>query len=321
MANSTTSFNPSVMMLGFGEMTSIKYLYCVLVIIWYVMIILCNSAVIAVIILCKTLQKPMYIFIFTLCLNGLYGSFAFYPSLFINLLQDVQTISYVGCIVQDFAINTYVGCETAILAVMGFDRYVSICNPLRYNTIMALTTVYKLITTVWMYPFILITIHVLLTIRLPLCESTILKIYCDNWSIVRLSCVNTGLNNIYGIFVMIAILLIMPLLVFISYAEILRECVRSSKDFRSKALQTCAPHLISITNFLVDVLFEVTVYRFTPTNLPYALRVFMSVNFLVVPPLLNPLIYGFKMQEIRIKIFNIFLQKTSQLKWLPPDSP
>ncbi|KAG8432033.1 hypothetical protein GDO86_019939 [Hymenochirus boettgeri] len=315
MTNSTTSFHPSAMMLGFGEMTSIKYLYCALAIVWYVMIILCNSAVIAIVILYKTLQKPMYIFISTLCLNGLYGSFAFYPNLFINLLQDVQTISYVGCIVQDFAINTYVCCEMTILAVMGLDRYVSICNPLRYNTIMSLTTVYKLIATVWMYPFILITIHIILTIRLPLCDSVILKIYCDNWSVVRLSCVDTTVNNIYGIFIIVSTLVTMPLLVFISYVEILRVCARSSKDFRSKALQTCAPHLISIMNFLVDTLFEVTLYRFTPTNLPYALRIFTSVNFLVVPPLLNPLIYGFKIPEIRTKIFKIVCQVTFPLKW------
>ncbi|KAG8432037.1 hypothetical protein GDO86_019943 [Hymenochirus boettgeri] len=301
------------MTLGFGEMTSIKYLYCALVIVWYVMIILCNSAVITVVTLHKTLQKPMYIFISTLCLNGLYGSFAFYPSLFINLIQDVQTISYVGCIVQNFALNSYVGCEMTILAVMGFDRYVSICNPLRYNTIMSITTVYKLIAATWLYVFILATIHITLTIRLPLCDSVILKIYCDNWSVVRLSCVDTTLNNAIGLVLMIATFVITPLMVFISYVEILRVCVRSSKDFRSKALQTCAPHLISITNFFVDALFEATLYRLTPTNLPYAYQVFTSVNFLVVPPLLNPLIYSFKVQEIRTKISKL-LQITTPLK-------
>ncbi|KAG8432035.1 hypothetical protein GDO86_019941 [Hymenochirus boettgeri] len=315
MENSTTHFHPSVMTLGFGEMTSIKYLYCALVIVWYLMIILCNNAVIAIVILHKMFQ-PMYIFISTLCFNSLFGSFAFYPSLFINLLQDVQTISYVGCIVQDFVINAYVGCEITILTVMGFDRYVSICNPLRYNTIMSPTTVYKLIATVWMYPLILITIHIILTIRLPLCDSVILKIYCDNWSVVRLSCVDTTVNNIYGIFIIVATLVTMPLLVFISYVEILRVCARSSKDFRSKALQTCAPHLISITNFLVDVLFEATLYRFTPTNLPYTLRVFMSVNVLVVPPILNPLIYGFKTHKIRRKMFKLFFQNIIPLKCL-----
>ncbi|KAG8430074.1 hypothetical protein GDO86_018523 [Hymenochirus boettgeri] len=313
MQNSTTSFYPSVIKLGFGEMTSIKYLYCVLVIVWQVLIILFNSAVITVIILNRTLQKPMHIFISTLCFNGLFGSFSFYPSLFINLLQDVQTISYVGCIVQDFAVNIYGECEMTILAVMGFDRYVSICNPLRYNTIMSINTVYKLIAGAWLYSFFLITIHIILTIRLPLCDSVILKIYCDNLSVVRLSCVDTTVNNAYGIFIIVAILVTMPLLVFISYVEILRVCVRSSKDFRSKALQTCAPHLISITNYVVDVLFELILYRFTPTNLPYALRVFMSVNFLVVPPILNPLIYGFKIQEIRTKIFKLVLQKTCLL--------
>ncbi|KAG8429348.1 hypothetical protein GDO86_020432 [Hymenochirus boettgeri] len=312
MQNSTTVSHPLVMTLTFGEMTSIKYLYCVFVLVGYVLINLANSTVIAVIHLCETLQKPMYIFISTLCFNGLYGSFAFYPSLFINLLYKAQTISYVGCILQVFTIHTYGANEMTILTVMGFDRYVSICNPLRYNTIMSMNTVYKLIAGAWLYSFFLTIIHIILTIRLPLCDSVILKIYCDNWSVVRLSCVDTTVNNIYGIFIIVAILVIMPLLVFISYVEILRVCARSSKDFRSKALQTCAPHLISITNYLVDVLFELILYRLTPTNFPYALRVFMSVNFLVVPPLLNPLVYGFKTREIRIKMAKLLLRKLCQ---------
>ncbi|KAG8432041.1 hypothetical protein GDO86_019947 [Hymenochirus boettgeri] len=293
MQNSTTVSHPLVMSLTFGEMTSIKYLYCVFVLVGYVLTILANITVIAVITLHQTLHKPMYIFISTLCFNGLYGSSAFYPSLFINLLYKAQTISYVGCLLQVYAIHTYGTNEITILTVMGFDRYV----------------IYKLIAAAFLYTFFWITIHVILTSRLPLCDSVILKIYCDNWSVVRLSCVDTTVNNAYGILTIVAIPVVMPILIFISYVEILRVCARSSKDFRSKALQTCAPHLISITNYLFDVLFELTLYRYTPTNVPYGFRVFMSLNFLVVPPLLNPLVYGFKIQELRIKMAKHLLRK------------
>ncbi|XP_018097434.2 olfactory receptor 52D1-like [Xenopus laevis] len=294
--------SPSVMTLGFGELTSMRYMYLTLVVWGYLSTVLSNVSVIIVIILHKELQEPMYIFICALCFNGLYGSLAFYPSLFINLLQKVQTISYSSCILQVLAIHTYGGCEITLLAVMALDRYVCICNPLRYNSIMSSAMVYKLIVAAWSYSFILNTIPIMLTVRLPLCDSTILKIYCDNWSVVRLSCIDTTLNNIFGMVAIIALMVVMPSLIFISYIAILRACVKSSKDFRAKALKTCAPHLITITNFIIDVLFELFLYRFTPTAIPYALRVFMSLHFLVAPPLLNPLIYGFKLTEIRIKI-------------------
>ncbi|KAG8432038.1 hypothetical protein GDO86_019944 [Hymenochirus boettgeri] len=304
MQNSTAFSQPLVMILTFGDLTSIKYLYCVFALLGYGVTILANITVIAVILSHYTLQKPMYIFISTLCFNGVYGSSAFYPSLFINLISEVQAISYAGCILQVFAIHSYGCSEMTILCVMGFDRYVSICNPLRYNTIMSLTTVYKLIAAALLYSFFSITIQIITTIKLPLCDSVILKIYCDNWSVVRLSCVDTTMNNLYGSLIIIVILGIMPVLIFISYVQILRVCARSSKDFRSKALQTCAPHLVSLSNYLLDVVFEVILYRYTPTSVPYAPRVFTSVNFLVVPPLLNPLMYGFKLQEIRINIIN-----------------
>ncbi|OCT56841.1 hypothetical protein XELAEV_18004371mg [Xenopus laevis] len=235
-------------------------------------------------------------------------------SVFINLLKEVQTISYGACILQNFAVNTYGGSEMSILVVMAFDRYVSICHPLRYNSIMSLTTVFRLIGTAWLYPFILVSILVLLTVRLPLCGSVILKIYCDNWSVVRLSCIDTAVNNTYGMVCTVAMLVVMPILIVISYIAILRVCAKSSKDFRVKALQTCAPHLIALATFLVDVLFEIFLYRYSPTTLPHALRVFMSIHFLVVPPLLNPLIYGMKIRELRIKIIQLLQRQPFALK-------
>ncbi|KAG8453119.1 hypothetical protein GDO86_004802 [Hymenochirus boettgeri] len=144
-----------MMTLTFGDMTSIKHLYCVFVLVGYVLIILANITVIAVITLHLTLHKPMYILISTLCFNGLYGSSAFYPSLFINLQGDLHTLSYVGCILQVLTILTYGASKMTILTVMGFDRYVSICNPMRYNTMLYHVPNYKLIAAALLYSFFL----------------------------------------------------------------------------------------------------------------------------------------------------------------------
>ncbi|XP_075051262.1 olfactory receptor 52D1-like [Mixophyes fleayi] len=278
-----------------------RYVMLTFTLVGFMMIVLSNCTVITTILLHKSLHEPMYIFISALCVNGLYGSSAVLPSLFINLIYKIQNISYKSCIIQVFCIHTYTFCEITMLAVMAYDRYVCICNPLRYVSIMTLTAALKLMFAAWIHSLILITIHVILTSRLPLCDNVILKIYCDNWSVVRLSCIDTTVNNIFGLFVTIVGLGVKPFLIVLSYFRILKECAKS-KVVRDKAMQTCAPQLISIIIFVTGCIFEVLLYRFVPTRVPYGFRVFMSVEGLVLPPLVNPLLYGLKMKAIKVKI-------------------
>ncbi|XP_069828910.1 olfactory receptor 52D1-like [Dendropsophus ebraccatus] len=303
------TFSPSVLTLNFGELTPVKYFYWVLALMGYILIIFLNGVVIGTVWHHKSLQEPMYIFISALCMNGLYGSSAFFLNILINLLQKNPSISYISCLVQIFGIHTYGACEMTILTSMAYDRYVSICNPLQYNMIMTLSTVFKLLLAAWLYPSTLISILIILTARLPLCGTNIVKMYCDNWSVVRLSCVDTSVNNVYGLFATAAMLVLTALLIAYSYFKIIMVCMKSSKDTKEKALQTCTPHLITIVNFLIDVLFEILLYRFPPTNLPSELRVFMSLQFLVVPPILNPVIYGLKMRAIKSKVKQLLLGK------------
>ncbi|KAG8548763.1 hypothetical protein GDO81_024277 [Engystomops pustulosus] len=287
-------------------MTYTRYIYSVIVLSVYMMIILFNCSVIASVVLNKSLQEPMYLFISVLCINGLYGSSSFFPSLFVDLFFKIDDISYVGCVTQVFCIHTYLGCEMTILTVMAYDRYVCICNPLRYNNIMSFTSVAKLVVLAWMYTIVLVSIHIVLTIRLTLCDRIILKIYCDNWSIVRLSCDDTTVNNGFGLFIASTFIVLMPILIICSYIRILKVCIRSSKDFRAKALQTCTPHIITITNYASNLLFELLMYRFIPSEFPFELRMVMSVQLLAGPPIINPLIYGLKMKEIRIRIVQLY---------------
>lgn len=301
-----TFAQPSVLTLSFGDMTSVRYLYSFVALLIYVMIIFFNCVVITNVLLHKNLQGPMYIFVSTLCLNGIYGTTACLPFLVFNLMNNLKTVTYAGCLTQVFCVHTYAGCEMTILTVMAYDRYVCICNPLRYNSIMTLATVFRLVVWAWSYAVLLVGIHLALTIRLPLCDTVILKVYCDNWSVVRLSCIDVTVNNIYGLFIASTFTAFMPVLIAISYIQILRVCITSSKEFRAKALQTCLPHLVTIGNFASNLFFEILIYRFTPENFNYEFRTIMSVQVIVVPPLLNPLIYGLKVKEMRVKILRTF---------------
>ncbi|XP_018427112.1 PREDICTED: olfactory receptor 51I2-like [Nanorana parkeri] len=300
---------PSVLTLRFGDLKALRYLYCVIAVSVYLSILIFNGIVITTIKQNRSLHEPMYIFISVLCFNGLYGSSSFFLGLFVNLLQETQTISYSSCLAQVFCIHTYGSFEMTILAVMAYDSYVCICNPLRYPSIMTSSTVFKLILGAYLQPVIIFGCQFIFTVRLPLCSSEILKIYCDNWSVVRLSCVDTTLNNYFGIFVTTAMLGVNPLFIFFTYVQIFRVCGKSSKAVRDKSLQTCTLHLISIVTFILDTLFELLLYRYAPEKLPYEFRVIMSLQFLVVPPLLNPFLYGVKMKNIRTKVIGLFQKK------------
>ncbi|XP_068127167.1 olfactory receptor 52B6-like, partial [Hyperolius riggenbachi] len=260
----------------------------------------------------ESLHEPMYIFISALCTNGFYGSTSFFPGLLVNLFSKTNLISYTACMIQIFCMYSYVLNEMTTLTVMAYDRYLCICNPLRYFTIMTSTKAFKWVAAAWVDSFIMIIVHVMLTVRLPLCDNVVLKIYCDNWSVVRLSCIDTTINNVYGFFIAIENLLVKPSLIMLSYIEILKVCIRS-KEARTKAMQTCASQLISTFIFATNCLFEILMYRFGPTEVPYAIRVASSVQFLVVAPLMNPLLYGIKMSAIKLKIVHLFSLKNSEL--------
>eukprot|EP00079_Xenopus_tropicalis_P013325 XP_002941600.3 PREDICTED: putative gustatory receptor clone PTE03 [Xenopus tropicalis] len=305
MLNSTYS-HPSELTLTFVEMAGIKYAYSTLIFLCFAVIAASNCAVVGTIVAHRSLHEPMYILIAALSVNGLYGSAAFFPNLFINLLSKSHTIPYVACIIQMFGLHTYVGCEMAILAVMAYDRYVCICIPLRYNSLMSLYTVLRLIAAAWVYAVVQFTVQLVLTVRLPLCGSVVQKFYCDNWSVVKLSCVDTTANNIYGLFITAVILGLIPGTVLISYLQILRVCVRSSSTHRSKALQTCTPHMMSLTYFVLDLISEALLNRSPANVLPIELRVLISVQVFVIAPFLNPLIYGLKLKEIRVKAKHMF---------------
>ncbi len=139
-----------------------------------------------------------------------------------------------------------------------------------------------------------------LIVSLQLCGNIINKVYCDNHAVVKLACSDTTVNNIYGLSV-VALLIFGPLiLIFYTYAEILKVCFSGSKQIRQKAVSTCMPHLASLLNFAFGACFEIIQSRFDMNSVPNMLRIFLSLYFLTCPPLLNPLMYGVKMSKIRV---------------------
>ncbi|XP_035241979.1 olfactory receptor 8I2-like [Anguilla anguilla] len=297
---------------GFNETVSSKQTYFFLTLLVYLFTVLVNLTLITTIILEKTLHEPMLIFLCNLCINGIFGASTFYPKILVDLSSDLSVTSYEACLAQIFVIYSYVFCEFTTLAMMAYDRYVAICKPLNYHSIITPQRVMKLLLFTWLLSICESVIVVALVARLPLCGFNIEKIYCTAWAVVKLSCVDTTINNVYGSILM-CFHILQAVLILISYVNIIKVSVRSPED-RSKFMQTCLPHLITLTNFLIALVFDIMYARYGPTSRLQALRNFMSLEYLIVPPLLNPLIYGLRLNQIRRRIFRICSQKIHALK-------
>uniref|UniRef100_A0A671VV63 Olfactory receptor n=1 Tax=Sparus aurata TaxID=8175 RepID=A0A671VV63_SPAAU len=296
---------------GLNETNNHRFTLFFLTLLCYCVILLVNISVIVTIIMDKNLHEPMYILICTFCMNGLYGTAGFYPKFLWDLLSPVHVISYSGCLIQAQVIYSFALSELSILSVMAYDRYVAICRPLEYHSVMSKQRLIMLVCYSWMTPFCMKGINVFLTSRLKLCSPYIARLFCLNWIIVKLACfpAETTLNGIVA-YITIVIYVFHGFFIVCSYMYLIKTCVNSIEN-RAKFMQTCVPHLTSLLTFLGTILFDVLNIRFGSKDLPQTLQNFVAIEFLVIPPLMNPLIYGFKLTKIRNRILRVITLKTN----------
>ncbi|XP_036966003.1 olfactory receptor 142-like [Acanthopagrus latus] len=289
-------------LLGLNETNNHRFTLFFLTLLCYCVILLVNISVIVTIIMDKNLHEPMYILICTFCMNALYGTAGFYPKFLWDLLSPVHVISYSGCLVQAQVGGSFVCSELSILSVMAYDRYVAICRPLEYHSVMSKQRLILLVCYSWMTPFCMIGLNSFLMSRLKLCSPYIRKFFCVNWMIVKLACfpVQTTVNSIV-VYINMTIYLIHALFIVLSYMYLIKTCVDSIEN-RAKFMQTCVPHLTSLLIFLVSLLFEIMIMRFNSKDFPQIFKNFVAIESFVIPPLVNPLIYGFKLTKIRNRI-------------------
>ncbi|XP_046903669.1 olfactory receptor 10A6-like [Hypomesus transpacificus] len=307
MENSTLFI--SFVLSAYGNVGLLKYLYFTIMIVLYIAIVFANTMLIVVIFMDRKLHQPMYKFLCSLFINELYGSAAVLPFLMVQVLSDTHVVPAHYCYLQIYILYTYAVIEFCNLAAMAYDRYVSICYPLQYHAIMTSNRVFMIMMVVWIYSFMYITFLMYSSVSLPKCGNIMDKVYCNNYSLVKLACADTTVNNYGGIFgtFLSVVLPVIPIL--FSYIKILRICLRSSKETKQKAISTCTPHLASLTNFFFGCWFEILQSRFDMSHVPAALRIIISLYFLVCQPLFNPVLYGFNLSTIRQQCKTLFLKK------------
>ncbi|XP_038161085.1 olfactory receptor 1D2-like [Cyprinodon tularosa] len=270
----------------------------------YCITILVNISLILIIVLDKALHEPMYILLCAFCINALYGTAGFYPKFLWDLLSPIHVISYSGCLLQVQVLYSFVCSDLSILALMAYDRYLAICCPLEYHSVMSVRRVIMLACSFWLTSFFIIAVAIFLTSRLKLCSPYINRLYCVNWSIVSLACFpNETLINAIVANMTIIIYTTFGFCIVWSYMYIIKICANSLEN-RKKFLQTCVPHLISLSIFMLTILTDLINIRLSSKDLSQTLLNFIAIEFLVFPPLMNPLIYGFKLTKVRRRIID-----------------
>ncbi|XP_056330398.1 olfactory receptor 8-like [Danio aesculapii] len=294
----------------FENLGYIRYALFTTGLILYFVIILFNGLIIITVFWDRTLHQPMYILISCLSVNSVYGTAGFFPRVLIDLLSDTHSISREACFLQSFVIYSYITNENTILMLMALDRFVAISKPLQYHSIITQRFLTLLFLLNWAYSILCIGIAAIFTTGLKMCGNKLWKVFCHNYEIAKLSCVNSIIVNIMGLYVLITTVIIPLSLIIYSYVKILIICQRSSSQFKRKSFQTVVPHIVVLLNFSVSVISEITLSRVVNLNMSVGLSIFVSLEFLLIPPILNPLVYGLSLSDIRKK--NICFRNVSR---------
>ncbi|XP_059389803.1 olfactory receptor 52L1-like [Carassius carassius] len=289
--------NISFILDGYKGIYDKRYIFVVVLSLLYPVMIISNSLLIYVICAERGLHKPMYIFICNLACINLYGGSAVTPFVLTKILTENYQITWLSCLVQIFSLFTYGGCDLTNLTVMAYDRYISICYPLEYEKIVTPAKVAIGVVVSWLLPFVRTTITISITGNLNICGVIIEKVYCDNFSVVKLACSDTLSNNIYGV-VMMSLTILPVFIIFYTYVRIIFICLKLSKTSLVK-FSTCVPHLIALLNFVIGIFFEIFQSRFNMRHVPYTVRVILSLYVLILSPIINPIMYGEVREEQR----------------------
>ncbi len=297
LGNQAVMKNISFILDGYRGIYDQRYIFVVMLSLLYPVMIISNSLLIYIICVERGLHKPMYIFICNLACINLYGGSAVTPFVLTKILTENYQITWLSCLVQIFSIYTYGGCDLTNLTVMAYDRYISICYPLEYEKIVTPTKVAIGVAVSWLLPFVRSTITISITANLNICGVIIEKVYCDNFSVVKLACTDTLSNSIYGV-VMMSLTILLVVIICYTYVRIIFICLKLSKLGRVK-FSTCVPHLIALMNFVMGSCFELFQSRFNMRHVPYTVRVVFSLYVLILSPIINPIMYGVKTKKIK----------------------
>lgn len=282
----------------------------------YITALVGNGVLICVILSQPSLHEPMYIFLSMLASADVLLSTSTMPKTLANFWLGSSHISFDGCLTQMFFIHFLFVADSAILLAMAFDRYVAICSPLRYTTILTRQVIGKIAAATLTRSFIIMFPTIFLLKRLHYCRINVIEhTFCEHMGIAHLSCSDISINVWYGLAAALLSTGLDIILISVSYVHILHVVFRlSSPEARSKALSTCGSHVCVILLFYIPALFSVFAYRFGGKRIPRYVHILLANLYVVIPPMLNPVIYGVRTKQILEGAKQMFANLTKELK-------
>ncbi|XP_039376555.1 olfactory receptor 52B2-like isoform X1 [Mauremys reevesii] len=273
----------------------------------YIVTLFGNSLILFIILTERSLHEPMYLFVSMLAAADLLLSTTTVPKMLAIFWFRAGEISFAACLTQMFFIHGSFIAESAVLLAMAFDRYVAICDPLRYTIILTKSVVGKMGLAVVTRSFCIIFPITFLVKQLKFCRTNLLPhTYCEHLAIARLACDDITVHVWYGIAMAILVIGLDAVLIALSYGLILRAVFQlPSKDARLKALRTCSSHLCVILMFYTPAFFSSFAHRFAH-NIPGYILNLLANRYVLIPPMLNPILYGVTTKEILKRVINIF---------------
>ncbi|XP_011933141.1 PREDICTED: olfactory receptor 4N5 [Cercocebus atys] len=291
-------------LLGLTQSQDAQLLVFVLVLIFYLIILPGNFLIIFTIKSDPGLTAPLYFFLGNLAFLDASYSFIVVPRMLVDFLSEKNVISYRSCITQLFFLHFLGAGEMFLLVVMAFDRYIAICRPLRYSTIMNPRTRYALLLALWLGGFTHSIVQVALILHLPFCGPNQLdNFFCDVPQVIKLACPDTFIVEL----LMVSNSGLLSLLCFLgllaSYAVILCHIGKYSSEGKNKAISTCTTHII-----IVFLMFGPAIFIYTRPFQAFPADKIVSLFHTVIFPLMNPVIYTLRNQEVKASMRKLLSQ-------------
>ncbi|XP_074466703.1 olfactory receptor 1-like [Sebastes fasciatus] len=293
---------------GFSNIPHVKYYYVFLCFV-YIITVLGNSFLLSVIYLVKTLHTPKYMIVFNLAFSDVCGSTALIPKLLDTFLFDRRYIDYEACLSYMFFVFFFASMQSWTLVTMAYDRFIAICFPLRYHSIVTKPAIAAMLLFSWLFLVSMVSLTVGAIDRLSFCRSLVVKsFYCDHAPVYLLACNDTSLNNILAYVAFIVILCLPLILIALTYVCISIALSRiASGEERLKASKTCTSHLILVVIFFLPLVG--TNIAAVASSIHPNVRIINSSLTHTIPALLNPIIYSLKTEEVLISIKRLSKRK------------
>ncbi|XP_064360654.1 olfactory receptor 14A16-like [Dromaius novaehollandiae] len=295
---SNSSFLHEFLLLAFADTWELQLLHFSIFLGIYLAALLGNGLIITAVACDHRLHTPMYFFLLNLSILDLGSISTTVPKSMANSLRDTRAISYSGCAAQVFWFLFLISAEYFLLTVMAYDRFVAICRPLHYGTLMGSRACVQMAAAAWASGFLNALLHTANTFSIPLCQgNTVDQFFCEIPQILRLSCSDSYLREVGLLVVNTCLFFVCFVFIVLSYVQIFSAVLRiPSEQGRHKAFSMCLPHLAVVSLFVSTGTFA---YLRPPSLSSPAVDLVVAVLYSVVPPAVNPLIYSMRNKELK----------------------